>query len=99
MKVVIDISENEYKFLQQCVKSGVGSKGDKYIANGVPLPKGHGDLIDRDELKISYETSLKQALRNNDRGIDLSKAADIPCERFNQFIDKEPAVIPSDKGE
>lgn len=40
MKLVIDISENEYKFLQQCVKSGVGSKGDKYIANGTPIKTG-----------------------------------------------------------
>ena len=27
----------------------------QYIANGTPLPKGHGDLIDKNELIKRYE--------------------------------------------
>lgn len=103
-RIVIDIPDDNFKRIRELAEvNGISNNLMGYsllaIAHGTVLPKGHGDLIDRDELKISYETSLKQALRNNDRGIDLSKAADIPCERFNQFIDKEPAVIPTDKGE
>lgn len=53
MKLIIDISEETYnevcwRGLQLC------PRGDKElvnaIKNGTPLPKGHGDLIDRKAL-------------------------------------------------
>ena len=103
MKIVIDIDNLTGEYIQGIKDFNCGDRlvNEMFeaIHNGTVLPKEHGDLIDREELKISYETSLKQALRNNDRGIDLSKAADIPCERFNQFIDKVPTVIPAANGE
>ena len=83
MKVVIDISENEYKFLQQCVKSGVGSKGDKYIANGTVLPKEHGDLIDRDTVQMSAEK--------------FHSLGDLYTAQW--LVDIAPTVIEADKGE
>lgn len=52
MQIVIDIDENLYTRLFD--------NGDEYVADmrracvairkGIPLPKGHGDLIDRDDL-------------------------------------------------
>ena len=46
MKIVIDIPEERYEFIK-------GLDNTCYdihtaIAQGIPLPKGHGDLIDRD---------------------------------------------------
>lgn len=104
MKIIIDIPDEDYNVILENANFYIAKHWGlptvwSAIASGTPLPKGHEDLIDRDELKISYETSLKQALRNNDKGIDLSKAADIPCERFNQFIDKVPTVVPADNSE
>ena len=49
--LVIRIAEESYKE----IKKIVADRNDHYfleniIANGTPLPKGHGDLIDRDDL-------------------------------------------------
>ena len=52
MKIVIDISEELYKNVIEHIKMGyIGSDVWIAVANGTPLPKGHGDLIDRDALK------------------------------------------------
>ena len=52
MKIVIDIPEEAYNLLQN---EGVDWLGAEHIldavANGMPLPKGHGDLIDRNQIE------------------------------------------------
>lgn len=49
MKVVIDITEQDYQLA--CKHPDVLiSVYAQAIKNGTPLPKGHGDLIDRQEL-------------------------------------------------
>lgn len=57
MKIVIDIPEEAYNAGQLVHYFGCYSdKLDKVIYDGTPLPKGHGDLIDRTELlDSSYE--------------------------------------------
>lgn len=57
MKIVIDIPEERYEFIK-------GLDNTCYdihtaIAQGIPLPKGHGDLIDRD---VAYEEFDKAGL-------------------------------------
>lgn len=44
MQIVIDIDEETY------IKANAGILGSfgEIIANGTPLPKGHGELIDKD---------------------------------------------------
>ena len=54
MQIVIDIPENEYKFLlfhaEQAEEVNASlSVAKRYILNGIPLPKGHGRLIDADK--------------------------------------------------
>ena len=54
MKLIIDISDEEYKTLSKMSekeKVNELSYYERIIANGIPLPKGHGDLIDRDKFK------------------------------------------------
>lgn len=51
MKLVIDIPDTMYNWL----KTGFPDENDgkiavKAILDGTPLPKGHGDLIDRKDL-------------------------------------------------
>ena len=49
MQIVIDIPEEEYMLIKQKMELNVGgvtSEAEQIIANGTPLPKGHGDLID-----------------------------------------------------
>lgn len=53
MKIVIDIPEERYEFIK-------GLDNTCYdihtaIAQGIPLPEGHGDLIDRDILLQNWK--------------------------------------------
>lgn len=55
MQIVIDIPENIYKdIMTHNREMREGGKSAYYfeglIQNGIPLPKSHGDLIDRKEL-------------------------------------------------
>lgn len=54
MKLVIEIDEDYYDLLKHGVYCGDDYVPIKIIVNGTPLPKGHGDLIDRDR---AYEFS------------------------------------------
>lgn len=56
MKLVIDIPEEEYKRVKDGKWYGNGLAD--YIENGTPLPKGHGRLIDINNInKITLENS------------------------------------------
>ena len=62
MQIVIDIDEDTYGYMQsRCEYQNKGDKGlSKFeeagvaIKNGIPLPKGHGRLIDADVLKTAF---------------------------------------------
>ena len=49
MKIVIDISENDYELACRWPDALIAVYAHA-IKNGIPLPKGHGDLIDKKEL-------------------------------------------------
>lgn len=55
MEIVIDIPEWKYKSIcegveasKRCGVVGIDPDIHEAIANGTPLPKGHGELIDKD---------------------------------------------------
>lgn len=50
MKVVIDIPEEDYKDLMNEEWISALNDYQLMIRNGIVLPKGHGDLIDKNEL-------------------------------------------------
>lgn len=93
MKLIIDIPEEMIKALEQ---GAFGAKYNMYdlvgcVMNGTPLPKGHGALIDRDELA------------NNDHVCEGFSCSDCPFEIFRHhscrlcnFIKEYPAIIPAD---
>ncbi len=49
MEIVISIPEGHYNALQRMKKDGLGFY-HQAILNGVPLPKGHGRLVDENEV-------------------------------------------------
>lgn len=59
MKIVIDIDEELYNRIR--ADSGVYVMDDILVENaiyeGTPLPKGHGDLIDRDYVIAGYDNA------------------------------------------
>lgn len=63
MQIVIDIDENLYtRLFDNGVEFNTDDKYDleRSVRHGTPLPKGHGDLIDRNELLgLSYEIVSK----------------------------------------
>lgn len=66
MKIVIDIDENSIEQLFDIVNNGLDvSEGLENImimaiANGTPLPKGYGRLIDADSLIKAIEEKAKR---------------------------------------
>lgn len=57
IELVIKISEDEYRMCKSCL--GDADCIESAIANGTPLPKGHGELIDRN--KIEYLKAIHDA--------------------------------------
>ncbi len=78
IELVINIPEEEYNTRK---KTGYFSDNFKIleaVANGTPLPKGHGRLIDADELKKIIEKNDPLAMAGfNVRLIDINSAPTI----------------------
>lgn len=87
MQIVIDIPEEDYERLKEYKKApfcSLTSRTYEAIANGVPLPKGHGRLIDADRLKPMH--SINRANFNTVVGIQ-------------KWVDDAPTIIEADKEE
>ena len=82
MKLIIDIPEEDYNFVKRQVVDGITNPLKICIANGTPLPKGHGRVIDAD--KIRFENA------EFDTYGDYSRAFDA--------IDQADTIIEADKG-
>ena len=89
MKLIIEIDREDY----EKVKNHKGSYSfGNAIYNGIPLPKGHGRLIDADELA------------NDDRVCNGISCSECPFENFREhscrwcdFIKNYHAIIEADK--
>ncbi len=81
MKLIIDIQDDDYRKVQDGRASV--SMMRKAIANGTPLPKGHGRLIDANQLEKEIE--------------DYSKGAFAMTPEF--LVKDAPTIIEADKEE
>lgn len=50
IELVIKMSEREYKEIVLVAEMGLGTIMDEIVAKGTVLPKGHGRLIDADDV-------------------------------------------------
>lgn len=83
MQIVIDIPKEDWEFIKEsdgCRWSRAIIEG---VINGTPLPKGHGDLIDRNDL-LEYT--------------DINRSAYIPIINRYEII-TAPTIIEADKAE
>ena len=74
MKLIVEIDEEIYKEWKWEGKYASHSFAQKVILNGTPLPKGHGDLIDRSKLVPDcYELEIHDGddWRNEYCGVSL----------------------------
>lgn len=81
MHIVIDIPEEEYLMYKEWVADECANIEQTIIAEGTPLPKGHGDLIDRNTVQMSAEK--------------FHSLGDLHTAQW--VVDNAPAVIPADK--
>ena len=81
MKIVIDIPEYIYKLCQ-----GHGDPVYEYIGKGTPIPKGHGRLIDADE--IQFENADFDTYGDYCRAFDAIDQADTIIEADAESEDK-----------
>lgn len=95
MKIVIDIQEEDYKRIKNEVQKFGGSYRDweEEIANGTPLPKNHGRLIDADALE-EYFRNVRKELKASDykNGIEFF-VRDEMLLNVQQFIHLCDAII------
>lgn len=56
-QIVIEIDDIAFQGILRLVSAGEGSASDVAIASGTILPKGHGKLIDADDLWDAYQES------------------------------------------
>ena len=95
MKIVIDVPEERYKAIQRIAEVQLDRRTDtveQIVANGTPLPKGHGRLIDADMLPICHGVFLP---RVNGNALGCPEDA-----VFVSDIEDAPTIIEADeKGE
>lgn len=94
MKIVIELPETLYENIKSILWISLGRSNCKNILfklvnvvkNGTPLPKGHGDLVDRRELK-------KEVYRTTEWNGDVHRII------YEASIDDAKPIIEADKGE
>jgi len=106
MKIVIDIDEDDYKVFvrQRCNDATPICRLYKAIKNGTVIQKGHGRLIDADELlkaidtwdKFGY-TAERNLIRLNQDNKDIYVAY-IHFDDSINCIKNMPTIIPADMG-
>ena len=91
MKVIVDVPDRVFEKLQndEIQFGGITSRNIfRAVKEGTPLPKGHGDLIDRN--------TVIEHLKG------LGWISDYTLEEYNldeDIINEIPVVISADKGE
>lgn len=83
MQVVIEIPEEEYKIIKN--RKGPMVWVEHLIKNGTPLPKGHGELKDVDNLKSAF-VMWSTAVKGNFSDADIAS-----------IIYNSPTIIEADR--
>jgi hypothetical protein len=94
IELVIKIPENTYKQIQALARNGyfehdICGNSMRRIANGTPLPKGHGRLIDADALNISHGVFVPK-VKGNAFGCPMDAV-------FIDEINDAPTIIEADR--
>lgn len=86
MKLVIDIPDKVYE--KAINGDGIGAVWIGYVKYGTPLPKGHGDLIDRNDLLKHYDSTTYH------NGIEERKIHFVQIG----YVNDAPTIIEADGG-
>lgn len=97
MQIVIDIPNKAY---ENIVKNEY-DYGDMnvIIQNGIPLPKGHGRLIDADALRKVYDKRITYLYALNKKDNPSRETRICTTNWCTNTIDELPTIIEADKEE
>lgn len=102
MKIVIDIPDERYKNIQRIAEVQLAlarfQTAEQIIANGTPLPKGHGNLIQREEAEAIFRNA-KMALykQSHTEQIKDFKTRELMLLNAEQFVHLIKPIIEADK--
>ena len=91
MQLVINIDDDLYKsIISHRYKITYQQKCDyedlkNAIEDGVPLPKGHGRLVDADEIDNNI--------------YDLTRSVDLNYGQISEVVDTAPTIVKADRSE
>ena len=91
MQIVIEIDEERFDDIQRIASVQTERRTEtveQIIAKGVVLPKGHGDLIDRNELKMYGSWQMQIIPEGNGKYVETK----IYTQRA---VDAMPTIIPA----
>lgn len=94
IELVIKIPKKTYEQLKFLNEQGFGTVIDELVVNGTPLPKGHGRLIDAEEL---CKGLMKRWNTANERLETL--ISEVMSDVVTPIIVSTPTIIEADKGE
>lgn len=97
IELVIKIDEERYSYVKNQVEKGIDNPLKVIIANGTPLPKGHGRLIDADLIAKQYGLDDATKYGNkNAKQQDFSYSTMMMYE-IADMIDNAETIIEADK--
>lgn len=97
MQIIINIPEDRYNQLMSERDLPFRLDTEEYITDGTILPKGHGDLIDRRELKKVYDERITYLYTLNKKDNPSREPKICATNWCVNTIDELPAIIKADK--
>lgn len=102
MQIVIEIDEEKYIYVKEQVEKGIDNPLKVIIANGRPLPKGHGRLIDADEILKAMNTWDKFGYTETGCFVRESCNDYVPYVHYEDMVKSvngTPTIIEADGGD
>ena len=100
MEIVIKIDDERYKDIQRIAEvqldRGRFQTAEQVIVNGIPLPKGHGELKDVNELKKAYDERIAYLYTLNKKDNPSREAKICATNWCVNTIDELPTIIERD---
>ena len=91
MKMICDVPNEVIKSVRMGTWCG-SSVVEKMIANGTPLPKGHGELVDRNAINERFYSIYNDAINCSNQPSDKYL-----LDKLSMCLDTAPTIIEADK--
>lgn len=95
MQIVIELSDELFNEIKHVENGGLAAREIiERVKNGIPLPKGHGRLIDENLLKKNICKWLRPSKSDEN---EIVEVADIAVSTIAE-IEEQPTIMEADKG-